>query len=44
MVLKEIYCAALDTKECRRVGLANPKAYWERLEDGPVKSRKKKQE
>lgn len=44
VVLEEIYCAALDTAECQRVGLANPKFYWKRLGAGPVKSRQKKQE
>jgi len=36
-LLEETYCAALDTAECQRVGLAGPKAYWERLMAGPVK-------
>jgi hypothetical protein len=39
-VLEEVYCAALDPTECERVELANPKAYWEQLVAGPVKSPK----
>lgn len=38
MVLEKVYCAALDTAECERVEPATPKAYWEQLVAGPVKS------
>jgi hypothetical protein len=36
-VLEEVYCAALDEEECDRVGMADAKAYWKRLESGPEK-------
>jgi hypothetical protein len=42
-VLAQTYCSDLSTKECRRVGLSDPDAYWKRLLAGPVKSRKKKE-
>jgi len=38
LTLEKIYCSALDTAECERVELANPKLYWEQLVAGPVKS------
>lgn len=31
VALKEIYCAALDSAECRTLGLENPEGYWQRL-------------
>ena len=36
-VLKAVYCTDLGADDCRKVGLGNPDAYWERLEAGPVK-------